>query len=191
LFANSSSRAPDRAARAEARSGLEELTRQAAHGAQVSALTERRRFGILRGSPERLPTKIRVTVQTFFKGSAGGLHLRSAQLAPTGEGGAWVVSGKGIVCLLPESLPALQCNLLSEALAQGVSIGIHRSRAVARRRFVVLGIAPDWASAVLMRVGKQTRRVRVRHNAYAARASSPILFVRLISRWRRSRRLYG
>lgn len=178
---------PHRSEGPSARSGLEELERQAEAEQRpgVSALAERRAFEILRGRSEPMPLGVRVVVRSALEGRDGssGLRFDQAQHVRVGQGGIWVLSGKGVVCLVQAALGALQCNLLSEALDQGVSLGIlrktRRGAPGPPRRFVAIGVAPDWATAVLLRVGGATRRVRIRRNVYAMHASEPIWFARL------------
>jgi transposase len=44
----------------------------------------------------------------------------------------------------------------------------------------VLGIAPDWARGVVLRVGSKKRTVVVRDNAYALHADVPIRVEKLV-----------
>jgi hypothetical protein len=94
----------------------------------------------------------------------------------------WLVRGDHISCLVQELEGALQCNTTAEVARHGIVLGVFTQRdrsSHPQSRFVVLGLAPDWAKRVRLLVARRIRIVRIRNNAYAFHAELPIKLMRL------------
>lgn len=165
-------------------SGLEELQKKAETGPSpvVSRRGERRAFQIMQGRFERMSPRMKGLIETTFGTRHTGLQLDRAQYARTEDGGIWIVDGKNITCLVQASHGALACGTTAEVVDNGLVLGLYAApeRATeSTRRFVVLGIAPDWAKVARLKVGSTIRAVAVRGNSYASHAGTPIRLERL------------
>ena len=93
-----------------------------------------------------------------------------------------MVSGRGITCVIQAGQRSLSCDTTAAVVDRGLGVAMFeapRRSTQMPQRFLVLGVAPDWARAVWLTVGDEAQRVSIRRNAYALRATAPITFKRL------------
>lgn len=142
-----------------------------------------RNFSLLRQRPERMPRRLQHKVLTTLDASAGGLKLSDAQYAPTVAGGVWVAYGRRIACIVQAPDGNVGCKPLSMATRRGIVLGIGAPPDGAGNlpdHFLVVGLAPDWAKAVRVRVGEsKAQTIPVRKNVYSLQAPELIVVERL------------
>jgi hypothetical protein len=138
----------------------------------------------MRGDSEQMPPHMQILIkETLGAPRRSGFQLNRAQYARTGDGGIWVVTGKNMACLVQAVRGAMACDVMADVIDQGLLLVVYKppkSRGELPSHFLALGLAPDWARAVRLRIGSNTiRNVAVRGNAYALRAERPIRLERL------------
>jgi hypothetical protein len=136
-------------------------------------------ISLMRGRPSVVPARTRVaTLATLGKPEALRLRFDSAWYAKTRFGrGIWAVRGRGVVCIVHAVTGAAACNTSTLTARNGVTIVTFRGAPSPNddsARFLALGMAPDWASAVRLRVGGVSRIIPIADNVYALRAKSPV-----------------
>jgi hypothetical protein len=112
----------------------------------------------------------------------GGLQFRAAQYVRTSEGSGWFVSGKNVTCLIQAGKGTVSCDTIASVVDHGLAVVVFRPPRYMGgklRDFFMLGVAPDWAKTVRVKVGNVTRRVAVHENAYALHAGRPIRLERV------------
>jgi hypothetical protein len=144
-----------------------------------ASLTRSRRalvhaFGFMRGRPERMPSRLRSHVLAVI-GAPAGANLEDAQRLRSSTGDMWVVRAGRAACLVRAPKGAVACDTIEDAADRGLILGTVDAPGGAAQRFLVLGVAPDWARAVRLKVGKHARRISVDKNVYALRGKQPIL----------------
>jgi hypothetical protein len=159
----------------------ENAPRTQSHAADRRALS--RTFSLLRHRPERMPRRLQDKVLTTLGASASDLRLRDAQYAPTVAGGVWTVYGQHIACIVQAPSGNVGCDPLNTATRRGIvlGVGVHQGTAARLPRdFLVVGLAPDWAKAVRVRIGKRkVRTIPIRKNVYSLRAPELVVVERL------------
>lgn len=143
----------------------------------------RERVALLRSDPEGLPLSI---VRALGSTHLYGANWTLAQALPHSPWPAWLVPGRGYVCLMQQESPrsgiGLACTSTEATLTSGVFIttisaratpGSARSRRSARpARRTVVGVVPDGAESVRVYTrGGQPRRARVADNVFSLRDS--------------------
>jgi hypothetical protein len=115
------------------------------------------------------------------------LHLRfqHAQHLQTSAGiPIWVVRGTNIVCIVRANKVAVGCGTRLDAERHGLTLEVYRLAPPPKRdptRFIALGLAPDWAKAVRIRIGGHGRRtVPILGNTFSLAAAGPIFVERLV-----------
>jgi hypothetical protein len=160
------------------------MVRGAASNAKGSEADVRKAFAVMETAPEPMPLHLRSRAkETIGGGTRLGLRFDRAQRLMTTIGSAWMVGGsKGILCLLMEDAASSSCGLASDAIESGKVLEIYKSIPPHGRMhdFRLVGIAPNWARAVRIRIGKKKLMIRVSGNAFGYRAEDPIRVVDFI-----------
>lgn len=143
-----------------------------------------RAFHALRTKSETLSPGLEVHVEQTLEAPTGALQADRAQYIESQGEGMWLIGNKtqGVMCLVQASQAAVTCGTSSEVLAHGLALGVFNAPvppAKVPSEFLILGVAPDWARFVQLRVGKSTPTVRVDRGTYSLRASTPITLLRL------------
>jgi hypothetical protein len=127
----------------------------------------RQSFKLLRTRPEPLPTRLEAKVKATL-GAPASLRFENPQYTRSPGGGIWVASAGASTCVIEASHGAVSCNATAKVARRGLMLGVYRVAADRKPRdFLVLGIAPDWARHVRLRVGAAVRVIAVRDNSYA------------------------
>lgn len=160
------------------RKGVQEL-----HGNRLGQ--KARRFSFMRGKLNVMPETMRHAISTSVGGvSQLGLQFRRSQLMPTGIGIAiWVTEGDGVTCISIAKDGSTSCDTSLHAWRQGLPLEVFSpgtSPSDPPTNFLVLGVVPNWANAVRVRIGNQSRRLQAPQGVYALRADSPIRIVGML-----------
>lgn len=134
-------------------------------------------FAIARSRPETLNPRIGRDIEKTLGVDPDTFH--DPQYAHTQEGGMWLVWARGSACILHAGSGAVSCATLGTVVREGLPLGMAKRLDGRTRVYELLGIAPDWAKAVRLKVGKRIRRALIHHNAYSYRANSRILIEEL------------
>jgi hypothetical protein len=96
---------------------------------------------------------------------------------------AWLVGGRGVVCLVADPSGAAACSGDRRFTRRGLFLGTFQAtdREHMPTDFSVLGAVPDWVAAVEIEIGKHRSIQPVRENVVRFRANSPILVRRLVA----------
>jgi hypothetical protein len=164
------------------------LVRRAAEISSGYSTSQLWPFAAMRDRPEPMSQRLRRdAAATLGRGhQALGLRFDGAQYVDTTTGiGIWVVRGKGVVCIFHAKTMAAACNTDAEAGDSGLVLvvgdGPIPSPGALPKRFLALGIAPDWTRAVRLQiVDGASKTVPVIDNAFALRARAPINLEKLI-----------
>jgi hypothetical protein len=142
-----------------------------------------RRYALLRGRPERMPSTFRRRMLSALGAPPNALAIDRSQLVRTRDATLWVASGHGIACVFQAPQGALSCTAITEAAKKGIFLGVGGRPTGPKLRvqhFTVMGIVPDGVKAVRLQIGRRTRRrVTVRDNAFAIKARDLIKVRRL------------
>ncbi len=145
---------------------------------------QRSHFALLRGTPEGLPLRI---ARTLPPGGGVGANWRLAQRLPTLIPAAWVVPGRGYLCMIespPEGSVGFSCTPTGYVLKRGTySATVPPHDQPRPRRRVIVGLAPDGVRKVLIHTaGSPPRSSRVTQNSFALEDEStrPPEFVELV-----------
>ena len=143
-----------------------------------------RNFAIVRNPAEQMSSRMRALIESSLHVKQTGLKFGDAHYMSIGARGVWLVSGRGVTCLVEARTGALQCVTVTEFVTGGIALGLFGSlnhRSSDSRRFALLGVAPDWATFAWVRIGSAVRRIAVRHNIYTLSAAKPIVLDHLDS----------
>lgn len=137
------------------------------------------RFAFMQGEVEAMPEKMRRAIAVAVGGVAPlGLRFDRSQLVPAGMGvGVWVTEGKGVICISVAEDGSTSCDTSVHAWRQGLPLEVFKPGTSPRDQptdFLALGVVPNWARAVRMRIGDQFRLVQAPYGVYALRAGRPI-----------------
>lgn len=89
----------------------------------------------------------------------------------------------GQVCLVEGSQGAVACSQSSDAIAEGVTLGVFappNQRVSRPHDFLLFGLAPNDRQLAVLAVGKKQRISAVHNNLFSAAANEPILIRRLL-----------
>lgn len=133
---------------------------------------------ILSGPSERFPTPLKKRV----KENAGlalvrSLRLANTQYSLTPDGGLWLVGAQNQLCLIQAVSAALECRDTTFVRKHGLALGVFSAPPDENgepHSYVVLGVAPDWASKANLRIGRARRSIRIHENAFSAHAKQPV-----------------
>lgn len=138
-------------------------------------------FTALHGRTRTVPISFRRTaIETLGGYQHLGLRFDRAYLLETPIGvGLWVVRGNGATCIFESKQGSASCAPDAVVERKGLELVIGRGKAAALNglpdHFLAVGIAPNWASSVRLRVlGGRSMSVAVVENAYGLRARAPI-----------------
>lgn len=134
-------------------------------------------FSVTRSRPENLPSRMRRDIEKTL--GVDPDTFRSPQYVQTHQGGIWLIWAEGSACILASGSGAVSCSTLRSAIREGLPLGIGEGLDGRARAYELLGVAPDWAKAVRLKIGKKRHTTLVHHNAYSYRANSQILLERL------------
>jgi hypothetical protein len=136
-------------------------------------------FQILRTHPEVLPQRANTHLTTVLGPAASDLSKGNVQRARTPYGPLWVLAGHGLVCLAQGSHGGAACAAPSAVRRRGLVLGVFVAPVgpeTLPSRFLLFGLAPDWAARSKVRIGQRVHTVPVHGNTYAIRANRPIMF---------------
>jgi hypothetical protein len=147
------------------------------HPASPSVLRQvpkrlRAEFALFRSAPEGLPLGV---LQVLAASSTYGVNGRLAQVLPGAPWPAWLIPGRGFVCLAQQETPrsgiGQTCAPTREVLKSGTFITTLSAKATQR---VVLGVVPDGTRAVRVYTPKSaTALVTVSRNVFDVRDRAP------------------
>jgi hypothetical protein len=152
--------------------------RSAPSVARIAAVerTQARAFAVFRRAPTipspAMKRAIRTTLGPTW--SELGLNLRLARRVRAANGAvAWVIPGRGFVCIAANVTGASGCNTTRETIEHGMTMVVgQQMRGVVV--YYALGLAPNGVRRAIVSVGARRALVPIEHNVYAYRASSPI-----------------
>jgi hypothetical protein len=141
-------------------------------------------FAGLKGHPEEMSTDFRRAASITVGGAQLGLRFGQAQFIRTqGEVGVWLVKGSKVACIFEAESVVGACNTGLDIARKGLILVTSREtppRGKLPEHFLGVGIAPDWAKAVQLRVGPQLETIPITNNVYSIQARDPIDFEGLI-----------
>lgn len=110
-----------------------------------------------------------------------GLKFDSARQAKTPSGTTlWVVSGRGVMCLIREERIAISCSTKRKAIRHGLLLQVRRtSSTVDDPAFTTIGIVPDRATGISLQAGDVPVTLPVQANAFDFGATRSIKVLRL------------
>jgi len=132
-----------------------------------------------------VPRRTRLAVAETLGGQAGidalGLEFDSAHQLRTPSGFTlWMVPGRGVMCLIRMERVATTCSTKRNAIRRGLLLQTHRTSATANEpAFSTIGVMPDWATAVSLRVGSVPVTIPIMANAFDFAATRSIRVLRL------------
>ncbi len=141
------------------------------------AIALRRAYTVMRTSTERMSARLTAHTIETLGAPPDALHFGQAWYASTGHGGLWIVTGKGVACLVQAGPGAVTCGTLREFVQHGLVITVRmgRQRSRAGSKYELLGIAPDKVRSVEIQIGAaKTRAIPVRSNSYSFEANNLI-----------------
>jgi hypothetical protein len=125
----------------------------------------------------RMPPELRSALTAALDDRGAGLRFGKAIPVPTPHARLWMVDGGGITCIVQERGKALSCIASAVFAKKGLAIGVFDppSRPDGRLSgFLVLGVAPEWAEKVRLKIEGTVREIPTRQNAYSYEADRPI-----------------
>lgn len=131
-------------------------------------------FAILRTSGPEMPAPaLKLSMERAVEAVNFGLLFQFAQRVRTEAGvDAWVIPGRGYMCVLGGRPVVAGCNTTDQTIKNGMSVVAVAPRS-SRKRYLLLGLAPDRARAAIVEVnGGRRYRVPIVDNVYAFRASA-------------------
>lgn len=132
-----------------------------------------------------VPLQTRLAVAETLGGRAAldtlGLEFGSARRARTPSGLVlWMVSGRGVMCLIREKRVAISCASKRRAIRRGLLLQIHRnSRGASEPNFMAIGVAPDWAAGISLEAGGVPVTLPIQANAFDFSATRSIRVLKL------------
>jgi hypothetical protein len=139
-------------------------------------------FGILR-RPQAAEDQVPLGLPVALSG-ASGANLQLARRAPShGDGQAWVVPGRGSMCLI-SSWPAEHsggANCVPDAAARGGELVTESASGSAPGSEFIAGLVPDGVGTVTVQLaGGATLTLTVRENVYIAAISGDVAAVSFV-----------
>ena len=135
-------------------------------------------FAILDSQPIAVPTSLLSRAESTLGAPKGTLASLEARYAGTSDGKFWILFDASVVCLIQDGKGAIACGSIADVLANGLALGVFDPPKEERKRptnFLVLGLAPNWASEVRLRVGRDRHaRVPIQGNVYSQAAPVPV-----------------
>lgn len=127
------------------------------------------------GQPQ-IPARLVTETEKLLKLKRGSLEISTARFVPAG-GGAWLVSGGGLTCLISARDKGFGCDRSAKVAKVGVAFGSGWSlRGTGRpERFMTVAVVPEWVTRVRLLVGERTVIARPRDRAFAWYAGQPVL----------------
>lgn len=145
------------------------------------------RFKFMQARADAMPEQMRRAIAVSVGGvSALGLRFDHAHFLPTATGGGvWVTEGDGVTCMSSAASGATSCDTSLHAWRKGLPLEVCRPTASPRdlpTDCLALGIVPNGARAVRVRIGHATRVrvVQALEGTYALRAPVPIDVVGMV-----------
>lgn len=154
-----------------------------------SASAMRRAYAVMRTPPEPMPAQLATHTFRTLDAPSHALDFDDAQYAVTPPGALWIVTGQDVACIVQAGPGAVTCGTVSNVVQDGLVISIGTGRPTnpienqgvsPPQRFEVLGLAPDSARSVEIKVGRRTHTRPVRGNTYSVQAKQIALVKRLI-----------
>ncbi len=142
-------------------------------------------LAIFQTPSEWLSPVMQTKIRAIGGASARHLNLQDAEYARTKAGGAWVLKGGGVICIVRAGKGSLACGASTLVIQRGLALGTFtppRRPTGKLHGFRILGIAPTWADRVELKVGKRRLRVTPSHGVYGVRAEIPISIARYLPR---------
>ena len=143
---------------------------------------QRTAFTILRAKPNRPPDDLARRVERVVEGRGFGLQTSLARKVRTQLGDdAWVIPGKGYLCVVASTPIVAGCNTTAATIAQGMSVvAILPATFGGGKQYDLYGLAPDDVQEVVVQPeNAPALRVPVVHNVYSY-AASTMLHARLV-----------
>lgn len=161
-----------------------ELVKRGLRGLDENPHLGSRPLAIMRGKPEAIPGSVRRAIAETI-GPAPRLDLRydESQYALTPSGaGVWLIAGKGVICMFEALTANSSCLTTTLAAKRGILLGLSRPAPgpSSQKQFKLEGIAPDGATAVVVRVGHRTRVLATRNHLYSLQTTRPPVVTRFI-----------
>ena len=125
----------------------------------------------------RMPPGLQSALITALGNRSAGLRFGEAVPVPTRNGRLWLVAGGGITCIVQEQGEALSCLASGAFVKKGLAVGMFKPPSQPDGRpteFLVLGVAPDRAEKVRLKVAGTMRGISTHQNAYSYEADRPI-----------------
>lgn len=146
---------------------------------------QRQAFSVLRRKSEPAPRYVETSVLSGLRKSRS-FHVRSSHLVHTRAENIWIVtgitSGSSLTCLVEVITHSVTCIPTSVATRSGLALGaVRRSKGRDKpvRRFLLIGIVPDWIRSVEVSTLDHARHfLPVTHNSYSTEAFVPVLIER-------------
>lgn len=143
---------------------------QALEGKQLRA------FSILRHRPDPPSRRQARAMEAVVEGRGFGLMPAYAQAVKTRTGEtAWVVPGKGFVCVMGSEPLVAGCDTTARVAARGMSVVAITPAPLAqdRKAYTLFGVAPDGVErATVRREGGRAVAVPVAHNVFSYRGET-------------------
>ena len=160
-----------------------EASEQQADATIVSHSSIKENFHLLEGDTEVLPPSLQLHLGKILnRGSQRRLKADLVQRARTDEGTAWVFLNGSEICLAQGGRGSVACSPVTRA-KEGVSLGAFSppSEQIPRPHdFLLLGLAPDGVTKVVVVIGARRRTLAVRNNLFAASGDRPVLTKRFV-----------
>lgn len=145
--------------------------------------TTKHTFSQFRGAAETLPAPLRIHLSNILSNNGHQLNPVSVQHQRIAGQAVWVFLTWNRVCLAQAHRGGVACSSIGEANRTGVSLGVFSPPTQyqpAPHDFLLLGLAPDAVSHVVITIGKRSQTIPVRRNLYGFTADQPILIRRYI-----------
>jgi len=131
-----------------------------------------------------MSSNLRRVANITVGGAQLGLRFDQAQFIRTEGGvGVWLVKGNKVACIFEAESVVGACNTGLDIARNGLILVTSREyppRGQLPEHFLGVGIAPNWAKAVRLRVGPQREIIPVANNVYSLQARDPINLEELI-----------
>jgi hypothetical protein len=151
----------------------------------VPPMRQWRSFSGLRSVAGGVPSATRIAVAEAVGGRPGldilDLDFDSARRATTPSGmSLWMVSGRGVMCLVRTERIAIACSGEKKANRRGVLLQIHRAAPAPNElAFVTIGIVPNWATGISLQIGDVPITLPIQANAFDFGAARSIRVLQL------------
>lgn len=141
-------------------------------------------FHLLQGSTEVMPPPLELHLATILdRGSHRQFTADHVQHVRTASGAAWVFVNGSDLCLAQIGRGGVACSQMTRAREEGVSLGVFSPPSNPSQKphdFLLIGLAPDGVTRVVVSIGHQHQKIAVRNNLFSASAEQPVLIKQFV-----------